>query len=135
MSTAQAAPCVMNHAPCRDHRTDRVRRNNTSQLPHSSIVWFLALATLALIVCALALTAFLATPHVDPASVQTRLVRVEAGDSLWAIAKAHPVAGLRTEETVELIRRSNGLEGSLVYAGQVIEVPDLEETQLGVAQR
>jgi Tfp pilus assembly protein FimV len=42
--------------------------------------------------------------------------RVRAGDSLWTIARRH-----RT--TVDQLRALNELEGSRIYAGQVLDVP------------
>lgn len=70
-----------------------------------------------------------------PADVATRPVRVEAGDTLWSIASAHPVPGLRTEQTVDLIRRTNGMEGSVVYVGQLLDVPHEVASTPAVAQK
>ncbi len=42
--------------------------------------------------------------------------RVRPGDSLWTIARKHGT-------TVERLRQVNGLRGSRIYAGQVLEVP------------
>jgi LysM repeat protein len=70
-----------------------------------------------------------------PAEVATRPVKVEAGDTLWSIASAHPVAGLRTEETVDLIRRANGMDGSVVYVGQLIDVPHESASTPTLAQK
>jgi hypothetical protein len=70
-----------------------------------------------------------------PADVATRPVRVEAGDTLWSIASAHPVPGLRTEQTVDLIRRKNGMELSVVHVGQLLDVPDEVGSTPAVAQK
>ncbi len=49
--------------------------------------------------------------------VQERLAyTVRSGDSLWGIARSH-----RT--TVDNLRAANGLEGSRIFAGQVLDVP------------
>ena len=50
-------------------------------------------------------------------------VKVMAGDSLWSIAAEHGPSHMDTYEVVREITRINGLDGSLVVAGQVIEVP------------
>jgi LysM repeat protein len=42
--------------------------------------------------------------------------KVRRGDSLWTIARSH---GLSVDE----LRAMNGLRGSRIYAGQVLEVP------------
>jgi len=69
------------------------------------------------------------------ADVATRPVKVEAGDTLWSIASAHPVPGLSTEETVDLIRRTNGMEGSVVYIGQLLDAPHEVASTPAVAQK
>jgi len=48
---------------------------------------------------------------------------VIAGDTLWDIAAAHTASGEDVRHTVADIRRANGLEGSLIYPGQVLQVP------------
>jgi nucleoid-associated protein YgaU len=48
---------------------------------------------------------------------------VVAGDTLWDIAAAHTAPGEDVRHTVADIRRANGLQGSLIYPGQVLQVP------------
>ena len=59
----------------------------------------------------------------DVPKVSTMTVRVESGDTLWQLAKRHPVQGLTTEQTVELIVEHNQLAGATVQAGAQISVP------------
>lgn len=73
--------------------------------------------------------------HSDTGSLSTQSILVEAGDSLWKIAQAHPVEGLRTDQVVDLILHANGMKSSVVYAGQVIEIPEPLQTDCGVALR
>jgi LysM repeat protein len=42
--------------------------------------------------------------------------RVRSGDSLWTIARKHGT-------TVDQLRELNRLDGSRIFAGQVIDVP------------
>ena len=56
-------------------------------------------------------------------NVPTHTVRVESGDTLWHLAERHPVEGLTTEQTVELIVRTNQLTDAGVQAGAEIAVP------------
>ena len=42
--------------------------------------------------------------------------RVQRGDSLWDIARAHGT-------TIAALRRSNNLLGSRIYPGQVLTIP------------
>ena len=50
-------------------------------------------------------------------------LEVQAGDSLWKLAAAHPVEGLSTAEVTELLADANHLEGALIVPGQRILVP------------
>ncbi|HSG48845.1 MAG TPA: LysM peptidoglycan-binding domain-containing protein, partial [Longimicrobiales bacterium] len=54
--------------------------------------------------------------RVAAAEAERAAYEVRNGDSLWTIARAHGT-------TVEEIRALNGLRGSTIFAGQVIEVP------------
>ncbi len=58
-----------------------------------------------------------------PAVIQTVAVRVAPNDTLWDLAKAHPLEGSTTAQTVSIIRQINGLEGSVIAAGEVLKVP------------
>lgn len=63
-----------------------------------------------------------------PEAVSTRSVRIAGGDSLWSLARAHPVEGLSTAQTAELIRTLNGLSSPIIHPGQDLLVPtDLPE--------
>ena len=61
-------------------------------------------------------------------------VRVEAGQTLWSIARAHPVSGLTTQQTVDLIARTNGLSDGAVAVHECLKVP-LERPDGLVASR
>ena len=50
-------------------------------------------------------------------------VRVERGDTLWSIAQAHPVKGLTTAQTADIIASSNSLDGSPLATGRTLVVP------------
>jgi LysM repeat protein len=41
---------------------------------------------------------------------------VRSGDSLWTIARTHGT-------TVDVLKQKNGIRGSTIYAGQVLDVP------------
>ncbi len=89
-----------------------------------------AMVGLALIIASLNLVAPATTDIVD-----TLPVRVEQGDSLWSLASAHRVHGLTTAQTADLIREINGLSGSVVFAGQLLEVPRPDESQRSYVRR
>lgn len=88
-----------------------------------------------MLVAALFVTALAIAPEYRPDDITTRTVRVVQGESLWTLARANPVEGLSTAETAELLRQINGLEGAVVYAGQLLEVPGGAIPQGFVAQK
>jgi hypothetical protein len=57
------------------------------------------------------------------ADLTTETVRISSGDTLWSIASAHPVPGLDTAATVDLIAELNGLDGFTLVAGDTVLVP------------
>ena len=57
------------------------------------------------------------------ANVTYETVRVQAGDSLWSLAEDHPVEGLSTQETSDMIRSVNHLEHGSLDAGAHLKVP------------
>lgn len=48
---------------------------------------------------------------------------VQSGDTLWAIAEAHPISGLSTADTANVISEWNDLEGACLQAGELLLVP------------
>lgn len=57
----------------------------------------------------------------EPAVTATHVV--SSGDTLWNLAERHPVHGLSTAQTVDLIERMNGLESALLEPGVSIALP------------
>ena len=56
-------------------------------------------------------------------SVPSEIVVVKEGDSLWKLSTEHPISGFSTKECVRWIVERNGLSDSMLYPGQVVEVP------------
>jgi len=48
--------------------------------------------------------------------VQQVAYTVRSGDSLWTIARKHGT-------TVDVLKRTNGIRGSTIYEGQVLDLP------------
>ncbi|MCH7532692.1 MAG: LysM peptidoglycan-binding domain-containing protein [Gemmatimonadetes bacterium] len=48
--------------------------------------------------------------------VQQVAYTVRSGDSLWTIAREHGT-------TVDVLKRTNGMRGSTIYVGQVLDLP------------
>lgn len=55
-------------------------------------------------------------------STPTQYVEVFEGDSLWTLAEEHPVSGLTTQETTELIRAWNDLDHATLQPGMELLV-------------
>lgn len=56
-------------------------------------------------------------------NVSYETVRVQSGDSLWSLAQEHPIEGLSTQETSDMIRNVNHLEHGSLDAGVHLKVP------------
>ena len=54
-------------------------------------------------------------------NVTYETVRVQSGDSLWSLAQEHPIEGLSTQETSDMIRDVNHLEHGSLDAGAVLK--------------
>lgn len=56
-------------------------------------------------------------------NVTYETVRVQSGDSLWLLAQEHPIEGLSTQETSDMIRDVNHLDHGSLDAGAHLKVP------------
>lgn len=56
-------------------------------------------------------------------NVTYETIRVQSGDSLWSLAQEHPIEGLSTQETSDMIRNVNHLEHGSLDAGEHLKVP------------
>lgn len=56
-------------------------------------------------------------------NVTYETVRVQSGDSLWSLAQEHPIEGLSTQETSDMICNVNHLEHGSLDAGVHLKVP------------
>jgi len=82
------------------------------------VLLVLALVTLAV----LGLPRIFAVDAEAPGGGMTRVV-VQAGDTLWDLAKAHGPAGVDPRRTVDRIRRVNGLTTARIHPGQELLIP------------
>lgn len=80
-----------------------------------------AIVIISLVVLAVFLLASAVQATGAPAATEDYQVR--AGDTLWSIADEHTDAGGDVRSTVGMIRSLNQLEGSTIYAGQILELP------------
>lgn len=107
--------------------TERVRRATAAVNDALLGARELMLTALVVLVCAAALLAWGISDHRSLATAASDVaferVSVAQGESLWEISEAHPVAGLSTQQVVELIAQRNDLTGSLIQPGQSLLVP------------
>ena len=95
-----------------------------------------ALETTVLIAIAVLLVAgVLVTSGQTRSVAHTSRVKVDAGDTLWELAEQHPVSGLTTAQTVEVIAELNHVApGALPPHGTVL-VPTGARTASAMASR
>lgn len=92
-------------------------------------IWLLAFTVILMAVA----VASSRMPDAEPAVTTTHIV--ESGDSLWALASAHPMAGLDTAQTVDMIARINSLESARLTVGAELLLPGKGSPDVAVAMR
>ena len=92
-------------------------------LKASTIVVLAVAVTLFFVLATTVFTARHAAYADSASNVTYETVRVHTGDSLWSLAEEHPVEGLTTQETSDMIRSVNHLERGSLDAGAILKVP------------
>ena len=107
---------------CHGGRSRRETRATTRQSSRSTGLVLLEVVLLVAIIVALIAGVVMTSGRVH-ARVPMSRVFVESGQTLWAIAAEHPVAGQTTEQTAEMIAEINGVRGARLIAGATMAVP------------
>ena len=90
----------------------------------------------ALVMIAVALVAAtLITRGGSAAPASSECIRVEPGQTLWTLAEQHPVPGLTTEQTAQVIADLNHISHRELAAGTTIRIPARLQDDLAVAWR
>lgn len=97
--------------------------SSPAALKASTVVAIAVAFTLFFVLATTVFTARHAAYADSVANVTYETVRVQAGDSLWSLAEEHPVDGLSTQETSDMIRSVNHLEHGSLDAGAHLKVP------------
>ncbi len=97
--------------------------SSPATLKASTVVAIAVAFTLFFVLATTVFTARHAAYADSVANVTYETVRVHAGDSLWSLAEEHPVDGLSTQETSDMIRSVNHLEHGSLDAGAHLKVP------------
>ena len=99
------------------------RRTEPGAEPRIGMSWLEWSVLLALATALVLATLIAGRPSAAMTSLQTRSVRIRTSQTLWDIAKANPVPGNSTAQTVALIRDLNDMTTSTLYAEQILQVP------------
>ena len=128
------AATIAAHTPTADRDGARRRLVSRRRVHPESVLAPVAV----FVVAALLLVAVAAAPTVSGASstAATRRVRVAASDTLWSIARAHPVEGMTAAQIVAEMQRLNHLETvAAIQPGTVISIPAGESYSSNLAMR
>lgn len=110
--------------PSKPSRSQRVATASASVALKASTIVALAVAlTLFFVLAASIFNARHAAYAESVSNVTYETVRVQPGDSLWSLAQEHPIEGLSTQETSDMIRNVNHLERGSLDAGAHLKVP------------
>lgn len=89
--------------------------------PARVVVLLTAIVVLSVLLLATAVGASGSGP--EEASAEHATHRVVTGDTLWDIAAAYTTPGEDVRRTVFEIKEINGIDGSVILPGQVLQVP------------
>ena len=110
--------------PVKPAHSQRVARTSTPAVLKVSTIVALAVALTLFFVLATSIFSARHAAYAESVSnVTYETVRVQSGDSLWSLAQEHPIEGLSTQETSDMIRDVNHLEHGSLDAGAHLKVP------------
>lgn len=110
--------------PGKPSRSQRVTTASAPAALKASTIAALAVALTLFFVLATSIFSARHAAYAESVSnVTYETVRVQSGDSLWSLAQEHPIEGLSTQETSEMIRSVNHLEHGSLDAGAHLIVP------------
>lgn len=110
--------------PCKPVRNQCVATTSAPVALKASTIVALAVALTLFFVLATSIFSARHAAYAESVSnVTYETVRVQSGDSLWSLAQEHPIEGLSTQETSDMIRNVNHLEHGSLDAGAHLKVP------------
>lgn len=110
--------------PVKPAHSQRVARTSTPAVLKVSTIVALAVALTLFFVLATSIFSARHAAYAESVSnVTYEAIRVQSGDSLWSLAQEHPIEGLSTQETSDMIRDVNHLEHGSLDAGAHLKVP------------
>lgn len=110
--------------PGKPAHSQRVAKTSAPAALKVSTIVTLAVALTLFFVLATSIFSARHTAYAESVSnVTYETIRVQSGDSLWSLAQEHPIEGLSTQETSDVIRNINHLEHGSLDAGAHLKVP------------
>lgn len=110
--------------PVKPAHSQRVAWTSTPAVLKVSTIVALAVALTLFFVLATSIFSARHAAYAESVSnVTYETIRVQSGDSLWSLAQEHPIEGLSTQETSDMIRDVNHLEHGSLDAGAHLKVP------------
>ena len=110
--------------PGKPARSQRVATTSAPVALKASTIVALAVALTLFFVFATSIFSARHAAYAESVSnVTYETIRVQSGDSLWSLAQEHPIKGLSTQETSDMIRDVNHLEHGSLDAGAHLKVP------------
>ena len=110
--------------PGKPSRSQRVATASAPAALKASTIVALAVALTLFFVLATSIFSARHAAYAESVSnVTYEAVRVQSGDSLWSLAQEHPIEGLSTQETSDMIRNVNHLEKGSLDVGAHLKVP------------
>ena len=110
--------------PGKPARSQRVATTSAPVALKASTIVALAVALTLFFVLATSIFSARHAAYAESVSnVTYETVRVQSGDSLWSLAQEHPIEGLSTQETSDMIRDVNHLEHGSLDAGAHLKAP------------
>lgn len=89
---------------------------------------FISFIVVLILIIGATVVAFATINHREYTMVNTKVVVVSEGQSIWTIVETNNLIpeGMDIREYIHNVRELNNLETSLIYPGQIIELPIYE---------
>lgn len=135
--TANEPAYRVSRSPRARSRTRRVRSGRICAEPAGERNPRRGLTALELVVIVALVIAVVAAALVSrsqtPTDLPTQRVKVGSGDSLWSLAESHPLEGLTTQQTMDLIKRANNMRSDRIAAGSLVIIPVARRSEVAIA--
>ena len=84
---------------------------------------FITFVIVSVMICSMIIGTLFPVSAAEHKQISYTEVKVEAGDTLWSLAKAYGDSSKDIREVIYDICEANGIEASTIYQGQVLRIP------------